>query len=320
MLRSLFLYFSALKFRAPIVRLLVLLPLLFSTAALADVVIVKSSDAGPYKQAEQALRDRLTAPDCNVRSVLVKDLADNGISASISTSDTVVAIGTPAAAWLHNQLPGGVELVYCMVSNPLDAGLLKGPACWGVTTDVSISDQMKLIAEALPHARTVGVLYRSDTPTARQALQLLKDALPSKWNLLAVEVNDHTSVGEAIDTLTHSKADIIWTSADSKLYDGATVRELLLSAVRNGVPVWGFSPAFVRAGALIGGGVDPHTQGEQAADLVNQLKDTKHAPPDKIQFARDYQIAVNLIVADQLGIELPDSLVRRAVYVFRQEK
>jgi len=308
------------KFRALIVRALVLLPLLCALPTLADVVIVKSSDAEPYKQAEQALHDRLAAPDCNVRSVLAKDLAENGIGASISTSDTVVAIGTPAASWLHNQLPGGIELVYCMVSNPLDAGLLKGPACWGITTEVSISDQMSLIAEALPHARTIGALYRSDTPAARQAMQSLKDSLPPKWNLLAVEVNDHTSVGEAIDTLTQSKADIIWTSADSKLYDGATVRELLLSAVRNGIPVWGFSPAFVRAGALIGGGVDPHTQGEQAADLVNQLKDTKHAAPDKVQFARDYQIAVNLIVADQLGIEVPDSLIRRAVYVFRQEK
>jgi len=36
--------------------------------------------------------------------------------------------------------------------------------------------------------------------------------------------------------------------------------------------VWGFSPAFVRAGALIGVGVDPAAQATQVVDLIRQNK------------------------------------------------
>jgi putative ABC transport system substrate-binding protein len=305
---------------ALLLRLLAILSLFFCAPAFGDVVIVKSSDAEPYKQAEATLHDQLSRPDCNVRSVLVKQLAEAGIGLSISTTDTVVAVGTSAAAWLHSQLPGGVELVYCMVNNAGEVGLLKGGDCWGVTTNIPIAEQFKLIAEALPSARTVGALYASDTPAGRDALQALKDHLPRDWHVEAVAVNDYSSVAEAIEALTLKKVDVIWTTSDSKIYDAAAVRALLLSALRSKIPVWGYSPAFVRAGALIGVGVDPKAQAVQAADLIKQLRQHKDSIIEKAQPPHEYQIALNLIVADQLNIDIPDALVQRATYVFRSEK
>jgi len=303
-----------------LLRLLAVLSLLSCTTAFGDVVIVKSSDAEPYKQAEATLHDELAAPNCSVRSVLVKQLAESGIGPSISTTDTVVAVGTSAAAWLHSQLPGGVELVYCMVNNADEVGLLKGGDCWGVTTNIPIAEQFKLIAEALPSARTVGALYASDTSAGRDALQAIKDHLPRDWRVEAIAVNDYSSVAEAIEALTLKKVDVIWTTSDSKIYDAAAVRALLLSSLRSKIPVWGYSPAFVRAGALIGVGVDPRAQAAQAADLIKQLKQHKDSVVEKAQPPREYQIALNLIVADQLNIEIPDSLIQRATYVFRSEK
>jgi ABC-type uncharacterized transport system substrate-binding protein len=305
---------------ALLLRLLAVLSLFFCAPAFGDVVIVKSSDAEPYKQAEATLHDQLSRPDCNVRSVLVKQLAEAGIGLSISTTDTVVAVGTSAAAWLHSQLPGGVELVYCMVNNAGEVGLLKGGDCWGVTTNIPIAEQFKLIAEALPSARTVGALYASDTPAGRDALQALKDHLPRDWHVEAVAVNDYSSVAEAIEALTLKKVDVIWTTSDSKIYDAAAVRALLLSALRSKIPVWGYSPAFVRAGALIGVGVDPKAQAVQAADLIKQLRQHKDSIIEKAQPPHEYQIALNLIVADQLNIDIPDALIQRATYVFRSEK
>ena len=283
----------------------------------ADVVIVKSSDAAPYQQAETAFYQHL--PGAKVRSALVKELADNGIGGAISTTDTVVAIGTPAAAWLHAQLPEGTPLVYCMVANAEEAGLLKGSPCWGVTMDVSPAEQFKLIAEALPSARIVGTLYRSDTPAGRAGLQAMKENLPPGWRLEAVAANDYSSVADAIDALTHKGVDVIWTSAAQKVYDTAAVRTLLLAALREKIPVWGFSPAFVRAGALLGLGVDPASQAAQAVELINQLQ--QNLPnAEKSQRPREYQIAINLVVAEQLDVHVPDSLLKRATFVFGAEK
>jgi putative ABC transport system substrate-binding protein len=285
----------------------------------ADVVIVRSSDAAPYQQAEAAFIARLQSPQCKVRSVPVKQLADEGIGSAISTTDTVVAIGTPAATWLHNQLPEGILLVYCMVSNPEEAGLLKGTQCWGVAMEVAESEQFKLISEALPSAKTVGTLYRSDTPAGRQVLQNFKDALPQGWRMEAVAVNDFPNVAAAIDALMDKNVDVVWTSAAFKLYDVAAVRELLVASLRNKVPVWGFSPAFVRAGALLGVGVDPEAQARQATDLILKLGQSRQSV-EKSQPPREYQIAINLVVADQLNIQIAGDLLKKATFIFRAEK
>ena len=299
---------------------LLLASLLAFPALAGQVLIVPASDAEPYAQAEAALRERLVQQKQAVRTLLAKEVSAKGIEASVGGADIVVAIGTPAAQWLHKNLPEGVRLGYCMTSNPAEAGLLDGSPAFGVTTDVPVAEQIKLIGEALPRARTIGMLYRSDRPESTAALALLNAALPSGWSVEAVAVNDFASVAAAIESITQKRIDVVWTIGDQRLYDTAAVRALLLSALRNKIPVWGFSPAFVRAGALIGIGVEPRAQGAQAADLTLRLLNDPKAVTDRAEPPRQFQIAVNLIVAEQLGVKLPEPLTRRATFVYRPEK
>jgi ABC-type uncharacterized transport system substrate-binding protein len=282
-------------------------------------VIVKASDAEPYVQAEAALKSRLVESHHDIRSLGLKDVADKGIGAAIGQGDLVIAIGTPAARWLHKQLPASAKLVYCMVTNAEEAGLLQGAEAWGVTTEVAVSEQVKVIAEALPRAKTLGVLYRSDSPDGKRTLEGVKASMPAGWRIEAIAVNEYPSIAAAIDALTQKNIDLIWTTADQKVYDTAAVRALLLAGLRTKTPVWGFSPAFVRAGALLGVGVEPRSQGNQAADVALRILGGSCGAGDKAQFAREFQIAVNLIVAKQIGVEIPESLSRRAAYVFRPE-
>jgi putative tryptophan/tyrosine transport system substrate-binding protein len=287
-------------------------------SARGDVVIVTSSDAAPYEQAQGVLMEHLTTPERKPRSVTMKQLEERGLGSEISTTDTVVAIGTPAATWLHNQLPEGIQMVYCMVADPEDSGLLGGSPCWGVTMEVSEADQFTLISQALPSAKVVGMLYRSDSDAGKQALETFRQQLPKGWRLEAVAVNDYSTVAAAIDALTAQRIDIIWTCADAKVYDAAAVRELLLASLRSKVPVWGYSLAFVRAGALLGAAVDPESQALQACEMIASLQNDKESV-QKLQSPKDYLIAINLVVADQLGIQVGDALVKKAKFVFGSE-
>jgi ABC-type uncharacterized transport system substrate-binding protein len=301
--------------------LVMLLVLLCGTrAAATSIVIVRTSDAEPYAQAEAAMRDDLKKQKYDIRSILVKDVSVKGVDAAIGKPDAVVAIGTSAARWLHKELPTTTSLFYCMVSNAREAGLSDARNCRGVTTDVSLGQQFSLITEALPRARVVGTLYRSDNAEGKNGLELLKGALPGGWRVESVAVNDYPSIAEAIDALTQKNVDVIWTTADQKLYDSAAVRALLLAALRAKIPVWGFSPAFVRAGALLGIGVEPRSQGTQVADLLEKALADPKKVPDGAAYPNEFQIAVNLIVAEQLGIVIPQSLSGRATYVYRTEK
>jgi ABC-type uncharacterized transport system substrate-binding protein len=288
-------------------------------AIAASVVVVKASEAEPYTQAEAALRARLVEHHDQVRTVALKEIVDKDISATLGKPELVIAIGTPAARWLQKQLPAAVKLVYCMVSNADDAGLMVGRDSWGVTMEIPLADQISVIAQALPNARKLGMLYHSDTAEGRRSVELMAKALPEGWRLETVAVNEQPSVGAAIDALAQKNIDIIWTSTDQKIYDTPAVRALLLSALRTKTPVWGFSPAFVRAGAVIGAGVEPAAQGRQAAGVALEALAGKCTAADKATPPREFQIAVNLIVAKQIGVEIPQPLIIKAAHVYRPE-
>lgn len=290
------------------------------SAQAARIIVVKSSDAEPYIVAEAAVATKLAAPGNEVRGMLLKEVSEKGIQPTIGPANLVVAIGTPAAKFLHKQLPPSQKLVYCMVTSPEEVGLLSGRESWGVSTDLPFAQQFQIIGQTLPHARAIGVLYRTDCPEGDKSLVALKAALPAGWRVSAVAVNDYPSVAAAIDALTSKGADIIWTTPNQKVYDAGAVRALLLAGLRAKTPVWGFSPAFVRAGATIGVGVDPKEQGFQAAEVAGRALAGQAGVPDKAQPPREFQIAVNLIVAKEIGVEIPDAVTRRAAYVYRPEK
>jgi ABC-type uncharacterized transport system substrate-binding protein len=312
---------AACRFRSRTAAVAVVTLALAARAPGGEVVVVLSGDAAPYAAAEAGFESQFAGKRA-VRAVQIKDLAGEGVGAGIGkNADAVVAVGTVAATYLHRELPAGTPLLYCMVADPAQAGLLQGNAAQGVTTGVPIAAQFALAAEALPRGHTVGILYRSNTAEGAELLKKVADSLPKGWRLEAVAVDKYQSVADAIDDLTGRQVDLIWTTLETGIYDYPTVRALLLAALRNNIPVFGYSPAFVKAGALLGVGIDPRDQGKQAAEMTARLLDKPAgaASPGAVP-PEQYQIAVNLIVADKIGVELPQDLIGRATYVFKEGK
>jgi ABC-type uncharacterized transport system substrate-binding protein len=292
-------------------------------AIAGEIVIIPSSDAEPYAQAEAAARTALAAQRHALRTVKLKDAEAKGAALAGGDVDGVLAIGTSAAQWAAKQLPADTPLVCCMVNASMADALARRPASYAVTIDVPLAAQFKLIEQALPKARTLGILYRANSPDGAHQLQAITEALPKDWHLEAIAIDQHPSVAAAIDALMRRHVHVIWTAPDSSIYDNATIRALLLAAIRAKTPVFGFSPAFVRAGALVGVGVDPAAQGLQSAQLSHLVARGSPAPKPAGQALRppdQFQIAVNTQVADQLGAELPAELVKRANYVFKADR
>jgi putative ABC transport system substrate-binding protein len=286
-----------------------------STTRARDVVIVLSSDAAPYVQAEAGFKSAFAADAPSFHEVFLNQLRDTGIDANIAPDPgVVVAIGTPAAVFLHAHLPPSAPLLFCMVANPQGAGLNLHLS--GITTDVPIDAQFSLIARAIPSAHSLGILYRSDTASGQRLIQRVRAQLPKDWTIEAVAADKYSSISDAINDLLTRRIDVVWTSLDAGVYDAPTARALLLAALRARVPVFGFSPAFVRAGALIGIGIDPAAQGRQAADLARSiLSHSVNPSAGQIQPPGQFQIAVNKIVADKIGIQLPQDLLDQAAFV-----
>ena len=289
------------------------------------VLIVRTSEAAPYAQAEAVLKARLAKQGHALQSVLLAEHA-KAANAKAPETDVCVAVGTGAAGWLHENLQSKTALVYCMVSDPKGLGLLEDPRASGVSVEVPVAAQFRLMAEALPNARSVGMLYRSDTPASAALLEKARRAAPKGFRLEAIAVDRHKSVADAINALLARNVEIVWTAPDASVYSVPAIRSLLLASIRRKTPVFGFSPACVRAGALLGVGIDPGVQGGQAADVaerilerqrqrrsgeeVEPLAESRRFPPPR------FRTAVNLIVARELAVSLPKALIERATDVF----
>ncbi len=287
----------------------------------ADVLVVLSSDAGPYEQAQAAIRQRLTEHQYQVKAVLLAEVQKNPeVLQRINESLAVLAVGSAATATLHQHANLQVPLFYCLVANPQEIGLHNGGPNEGVTTTVSIFAQVGLIQQALPKARHVGMLFRSSNALGGQLVNQMRSTLPAGWQLTAIDIDEYRSVAEAINTLMGRKIDIVWTQPDVTIYQAATVRTLLLASLRQKVPTFGFSSEMVRAGSLVGVGVEPTSQGHQVSALVVQrLREGSQAQMQQHPVhSPEFKIAINLIVADRLRIGISDQLKRSADYVFKQ--
>ena len=306
------------KWHVHVGALIVLLMALSSLSYASEIVIVLSSEAAPYLKAQRVIEKHLASQGHITEVSLLKDIQDK----IDDKTKAVVAIGSKAATQLHNQIQPPVLLTYCMVAEPAKLGLTKDPPVHGISTDVPFEMQFKLISDALPEVRTVGMLYNSQTQEGRSFLEKVQASLPKGWQLKAIAIDEsekYETVSQAIEALFECQIDVVWTHPDSSIYTRATVRTLLLTALRKNVPVFGFSLGFVKAGALLGMAIDPDIQGKQVAELTVDLlqhQDTSKTGNDEKE---KFEIALNMIVAEQLAVKFPEKLIKRAQHIFRSK-
>jgi ABC-type uncharacterized transport system substrate-binding protein len=286
-----------------------------------QIVVVLTNESSYYASAKDGFTTALAQRKADIRTVLLADVKKQGLAAIVGApADMIVAVGTAAAVYVHDNAPAGTPVVCCLVGDAAANKLTQGRAVAGVTIDVPVADQFNLVAQALPKAQVMGMLYRSNTPEGQQQLKTAQEALPKGWRLSAIAVDQCDSVGDAINKLIDRKADCIWTSIEAGIYDKDAIPALLLAALRAKIPVFGFSPAFVKAGAAIGIGISATAQGEQAGAMAQKiLANGTQGAASQIQPPQQFQIAVNQIVAEQIGVQLPAELVGKATYVFKEE-
>ncbi len=273
-----------------------------SVARGADVLIVISSEAGPYKaaadEAEQSLK---SLGHTTSRQMLEK----MDLESLAKRSGPVVAIGGNAAVRIGQVLPEGTALYYCMTPTPERLGLTARLNTSGVSTDPDISMQIDLIDRSGIRVKRVGLLYRGSVESSKDLRDRFESSMPNGWSLKAIDLDSTGSVALSIDALFAEKIDIVWTAADTAVFDASLVKALLLRSIRDRVPMFGFSHALVRAGAPLGVGFEPQAQGRRVAEMLNNGSMGVHEPSDT-------QLAINAMALDRIGLKLSADLDRLA--------
>jgi putative ABC transport system substrate-binding protein len=286
----------------------------------ASVVIVMSRPLPAYDAAQQGFASVVGGQSrCYV--LTGEAAVTRRVMAQIRSErpDLVLALGTEAATQVVTQL-GGTPAVFAMVVDPVQSGLISNPSrpggnMTGVTLAVPASETIEALRRALPGARRVGVIY--DPAQSQRLVGEMSDAARSAGlQVTSRAVHSAAEVPRAAEEL-RGRVDVLYAQVDATVYSPQSARFVLLFALRNRIPVIGFSANLAEAGALLAVYPDYGDVGRQAGYLAQRILGGEAPGSIAVAAPRRALLAINLNVERTLGLTLSSSVRRSADKVFR---
>lgn len=217
-----------------------------------------------------------------------------------NVSVIVVALG-PKAIRPALQLAGNRPIVAAFVSRAtLEEGGYPADRISGVVLDQPVDRLLSLVQAALPSARQIGLLV--GPATQKSSRQLERRAQDRKLTVVAEPIVSADELVGGVERLM-PRSQVLLAMPDPLVHNRNTVLPLLLATYRAGVPVVGYSEAYLQAGAAIALFSTPAQIGQQVGEMViNAFEDR---PVSSLQWPKYYTVEVNSAVVRSLGLTLP---------------
>ncbi len=292
----------------------------------ARIAIVFSYDARAYDEAEKGFLEVISKSklDPMIKRYTLKGSA-KGIDSliaeiSFARPNVIITVGSPATKVIASRV-SDIPIVFSMVLYPVASGFVPninspGKNLTGAAMDVPIEAQFKVLSRVVPRLRRIGVLYNPEE-TGSIISEAEKVAESMKLELVAEQVCSEADVLAAMNNLNSKGAEVLWGVADGTVFTVSSFKFLIQKTVERGMPFMGPNNQFVKSGALIALGCNYRDNGRQAAELA--LRILEGESPSKIPIARprETEMALNLRVAEYIGLDIPDRIINEAQKVFR---
>ncbi|WP_455159542.1 ABC transporter substrate-binding protein [Schaalia cardiffensis] len=235
-----------------------------------------------------------------------------------SDLDLVLAIATPSAQAAAQSITK-VPVLFTAVTDPVSAQLVNSLEAPGSnitgTTDMNpVADQISLVKEFAPKAKTLGIIYSSGEVNSEVQVELAKEAA-AKDGLQVVEsaVTNSAEVQQAAQDLA-SKVDAIYVPTDNTVV--SALASVVQAAEDAKIPLIAGEANSVVQGALATYGIDYSKLGYQTGEMaIRILKEGADPATLPVEAQKDYELTVNTTTLKALGLELPTSLKDRAVTI-----
>lgn len=263
-------------------------------AAPAAVVVTYESSVEAFDEALHGLQAALATN--GVQTVDLRSPGSEGALAQALTGRevrVVVAMGSQALAAVRSRNPG-VPVIATMVLHPKDGSSISGY----LDVEVPLSTVLAEMRLLLPQRRRVGIL-RSPARSRQTAEEIQASARKEGFTAVVMDCDGPANLLRALGALK-GKVDFLLCFPDADLYNSVTIKPLILAALEDRLPVVGFSPAFVRAGAAAGVYPDYYEIGRQTAEMT--LRVIRGEERGLAEGPRKVRAAVNERVARLLGI------------------
>ncbi|HEM4927733.1 TPA: ABC transporter substrate-binding protein [Streptococcus suis] len=259
---------------------------------------VAELEANGYKEGEKLVLDYQNAQGDQANLQTISEQLIDG-------NDLVLAIATPSAQSLAT-VSTKTPILFTAVTDPLSADLVEtvekpGGLLTGTSDQAPIEKQVELLAQAVPDAKTVGILYttseRNSEVQVEQAEKLLEKAG------YKVVVKGITSSNEVQDATTSLMKDVdaIFVPTDNTVASTMTMIGQL--SVEYKVPVIGGSTDMVDEGGLLTYGTNYEALGRQTAKMAIKIIKGAKVSETAVEYPETVSLHVNEEIAKKLGID-----------------
>lgn len=242
-------------------------------------------------------------------------IADQLVNAS---PDLIYAIATPAAQAVAKKTKD-IPIVVCAVTDPASSKLVKsnkkpGTNVTGASDLTPVAEQMKLLKQLVPSAKSVAVMYTgSEANSEFQADLAVKAAKSNGLTPVRKTVSDSNDIQSVAQSI---KQDVCYIPTDNLL--AANVPAVTQALNEAKIPLICGEEGMVSNGGLATYGINYTNLGKMAGNMaVKILSGKAKASTMAIEYlaAKDCKLTINKTQVKNLNITVPSSLKKSATYV-----
>lgn len=229
----------------------------------------------------------------------------------------LIGIATPAAQGLASATED-IPVIMGAVTDPVGANLvsdLKNPGgnITGVSDATPVADTVELIEAITPEAKTIGALYSSSEDNSlSQVKEFTKAAEAAGYTVVPYAV---PSTNEIATTMTAMlpKVDVVWTPTDNTI---ASAFPTVVSAAKEAkIPVYTSVETMVEQGGIASVTLSQFDLGVATGKMAAAILDGADPAKTPVEIFSTGSIVVNKKVAEELGLTIPESLIKSAAKV-----
>ena len=243
---------------------------------------------------------------------LANDLVNRRVTVIFANSPSI-----PAA----KAATGTIPIIMMSGDDPVRLGFVASfnrPG--GNITGVSIlsgelaAKRLDLLRELVPHAKTIAILINSDFgPSGHFQSDVEAPARALRLSIEFLQTNNEREIGEAFNTLTQTRTDALLVGPGPFL---DSRRDLLVSlAAKVAIPAAYETRSTAAVGGLMSYGADVEDGYGRAGRCVGRILKGEKPADLPVDQATKFEFVINLKAAKALGLEVPPTLLARAVEV-----
>jgi len=234
--------------------------------------------------------------------------------------DYIITLSTPALQ-IMAQANKSIPHVFGAVTDPYRMGVAESPEkhlpqLTGVATFQPVEEGFKVMRELFPNATRIGMVW-NPSEACSEACTMKARAAAEKYGfeLIEASVTSTTEVMDALSSVLDRGVDLFLTSGDNTVLMAIeSIGEVLK---KHKIPYFGNTPSDIYRGGLISVGADYYDVGREVAKVMEKVIAGTNPADIPIQDCVPVQIGVNLALAKEIGLNLPDTFLKRVAKVRR---